>query len=566
LGLGIGDEDWLMGIRDWLAGRWGYTKEAKAESSSSLRLIFGGEAPTSPQPEWAGLTDEQRERLAVTSAWVYSDVQELTRLACQSKLEVHRREGEAEVPEDAHLFEQLMRSPNPHMGRHYVMQYTWWWWLLRGEAYWLLAEDNAGELAQVYPLPAARVQPIPDPQKYIGGYRYYPRHGRPPVTLSTEQVFFLRFPNPFEFHRGLSPLSAFQIALQTDVQAEKWNLGTFTKEVAVRTMFVVNEQGGRFEAAADRIEEDLLTRELRYMIVPAQQVDIKEFGLRHKDIEFLATTKLSQERIDRAYGFPQGYWSEKANRATAEQAATTLINGTVWPLLELMAEELTSQVIVPRYGSEYLVAPQDIRQQDRRLQVAERKAYWPVTKLNEARAELGRDDYDGPLADVLGDLPVSLATDPQFVMAYALGVAPAQAVKGGNGREAREDLRRWRSIERRRSREGERPGSYDFVSEWLSDAVVAEVKAALEGADSEQAIDAVFDEVDLGVAAEPAGGVDKELIQLAIQAGVPGPRLWPKLGLGFSQAELEEMGREVEEEIEKPWWMPERELGGDGEE
>lgn len=551
-------------------GRWGYTRqEAKAQEGGGVRLLFAGEAPPG-QYNWEGLTDVQKERLAITSSWVYSDVQELSRLACQSKLEVHRREGEETQAEYDHEFEQVLRYPNPYMGRNFVMQYTFGWWLLRGEAYWMLAEDNAGELAQVYPLPASRMSPIPDPDRYISGYRYYPLYGGQPKTFSVEQVFFLRFPNIFDYHRGLSPLTAFDLALRTDISAERWNLGTFTKEVAVRTMFVVSEQGGRFNAAAEKIEEDLLKKELRYMIVPADHVDVKEFGLKHKDIEFLATTDLSRERIDRAFGFPKGYWSEKANRANAEQAVATVINGAVWPLLELFAEELTSQVVIPRYGSDYLVLPSDIRPEDRRLLVAERKTYWPVVKLNEARAELKRDDYDGPLADVLGELPVSLATDPQFVMAYALGVSSPTAVKaGGNGggrREALEDLRRWRGIERRRFKEGERPGTYDFVSEWLPAGVVTEVKAALVGADSEEVINQVFDGVDLGAlpAGAEGGAVDRELVELALRSGMPGQYLWPRLGseLGLTEAQVGEMTELGLAEPGRPWWEPERELEG----
>ena len=557
----------MMGLQNWLATRWGYTKqEAKAQERSGVQAVFAGEAPAT-QYDWSGLDDVQKERLAITSAWVYSDIQELGRLCCQATLDVYRRDGEETVAEYDHEFERVLQHPNKHMGRHFVTQYTMGWWLLRGEAYWMLGENNAGELAQVYPLPASRVAPIEDPNEYISGYKYYPQHGGPPKTLSVEQVFFLRFPNQFDYHRGLSPLSAYNLALQTDIEAEKWNLNTFVKEVALRTLFTIHEQGGRFEAAANKLTEDLEKKQLRWMAIPAEHIDVAEFGLKHKDMEFLAGREFTRNEIDRVFGFPVGYWSERANRANAEQAAATVIEGAVWPLLTLFAEELTSQVVIPRYGEDYLVQPLDIRPRNRTVEIAERKAYWPVTKLNEARAELGKDEYDGPLAEMLGELPVSLATSPQFVMAYA-GLAsptPIQAMKvGGNGRgrrEALEDLRRWRGIERRRFKEGERPGSYEFVTDWLPDTVMAEVRTALAVADSEETINRAFDAVDVGALPAEGGVVDRELIDLALRSGMPpGKRLWAKLGLGFTDEELEEMEREAFAEPEKPRWEPEREL------
>jgi len=558
-----------MGIRDWLATRWGYTKqEAKAQESGGVQTIFASEAPPA-QYNWSELTDVQKARLAVTSSWVYSDVEELAKLSCQARLEVCRQEGEGATPQYDHEFERVMRCPNPHMGHNFVRRYTWMWWLLVGEAYWLLAENNAGELVQVYPLPASRVAPIPDAQKYISGYRYYSQYGGQPKVFSPEQVFFLRFPNIFDYHRGLSPLSAFNLALQTDVKAEEWNLGTFTKEVALRTLFTIKEQGGRYEAAVSRLEEQLQTKGMRYMAVPAEHVEVNEFGMTHKDCEFLATTELSRERIDRAFGFPEGYWSEKANRANAEQAVGTVVTGTVYPMLTLFAEELTSQVIIPRYGEDYLLVPEDIRPHNRQMEIAERRVYWPVVKLNEARAELGREDYDGPLADVLGELPVSLATNPQFVVAYALGggMAGVGEVRslGGNGRgrrEAVEDWRRWRSIARRKLREGENPGDYDFVSEWIPEGLMAQVKTALVEADSEEAIERAFCGIrgaEFGLQNEV---MDRELVELALKSGMPAQFLWKQMGpeLGLSEETVDEMIEWAMAEPGKPLWEPEREL------
>lgn len=53
-----------------------------------------------------------------------------------------------------------------------------------------------------------------------------------------------------------------------------------------------------------------------------------------------------------------------------------------------------------------------------------------------------------------------------------------------------------------------------------------------------------------------ASGVDPQQIDLAVKVGVPGRFLWDKLGLDFTQDQLDEMRKEEEEEPEPAWNLP----------
>lgn len=524
-------------------------------------FLFGGEAPLgSTTILGADLKGVQRSRLAVTSSWIWSDIAAIANIASSTPFDAYEKEGEATTAIVDHPYERLMRVPNEEIDGEFLVKYSVWWQLLQGESYWLLVDDSAGELVEMWPLPSSRMQPVPDAQEYIAGYLYWPLRGQPPKPLPTESVMFWRqHPNPFEYHRGMTPMTAYYAPMETDLKAAAWNRDTFTDEIALKTLFLLkNVEGGDFEVLKAEILHELQEKKRRFWIAHADDVDVTQWGLTKKDMEFLAGRAFSRDEIDRVFGIPAGYWSEKSNRANADAANAAFIEGAVWPLLKSLAGAITTQILVPRYGKDILGQFQDIRPRDRRLQVLERKTYWPVTKLNEARDELGKAEYDGPLADVIGELPVGLATDPQFVMAMA-GLVPAMGVvqAGGNGRAAKEDLRRWRSIERRRFREGEEPGSYDFTSDYLSLDVMAEVKAALEGAGDVEAIDTAFD-VELARAPASSGAtvLGREQIELAVLTGVSPPRLWPKLGL-FTHDQLVEMEEEFDE-LDAPLWQPER--------
>ncbi len=526
---------WIDTRIDGMLKRLGYTKAA---DRASLQAFFAGETPPGATLG-QDLTAVQRERLMVTSAWVWSDIANIANVAVTSEFNVYQTDGESKTALVNHEYEQRMRVPNEWMGGSFLLKYSFWWELLRGEAYWMLVEDSTGELTEIWPLPSERVQPVPSATDYISGFLYHPLHGRAPIPLAREQVFFWRlYPNPFDYHRGMSPMTAYYAPTLTDLKAAQWYDETFDNDVTLKTLFGVNAVAGNYEAVREDIIEQLEVKRKQYMVAPAEDISVTTFSMSPTDVGLFTSRAFSRDEIDRVFGYPGGYWSKDSNRANADSAEAKFIGGAVWPPLVSLAEDITAQILVPRYGADIVGQFQDIRPRDRRLQVAERKAYWPVTKLNEARGELGQEEYDGPLAELISELPVSLATNPQFVMALAGlgGVAETVAVQATG--EAKADLRRWRSIELRRLREGHAPGSYDFESDWLP---VEDIKAALAEATTEDAVKAAFEvEVDRDPVSE-AAKMDPALLDMAIKAGVPVEFLWSKLGMGFTEADIEAM-------------------------
>jgi len=98
----------------WLDGAIARLGYIKAERWQPVEAAFAGESPLWPGTA-GNLTDEQRERLAVASAWVYSDVREIANLGSAARINVMRSQGEQETAEVNHPFEILMRRPTPRM-------------------------------------------------------------------------------------------------------------------------------------------------------------------------------------------------------------------------------------------------------------------------------------------------------------------------------------------------------------------------------------------------------------------------------------------------------------------
>jgi phage portal protein BeeE len=93
-----------------------------------------------------------------------------------------------------------------------------------------------------------------------------------------------------------------------------------------------------------RYATSLAARKRGIAVARSGDLDYKEFGRSQKDMEFGAGREFASKVIGRTLGFPDGYWSDLANRANAEQARRTMISGAVWPLLVRLAEDMNAQI------------------------------------------------------------------------------------------------------------------------------------------------------------------------------------------------------------------------------
>lgn len=489
-----------MGIRDWAdrqISRMGYVKADTEGRGASFSTVLSGEAPRYGPLDVPTMDDEKQqraERLAVTSPWTFSDAQLITREFSRADFYVEGQGSDGKWARiDGHEYETLQSRPNPSsrfMDRSFMLQYTAWWLLMRGEAYWWQVEDLAGDLVSLMPVPASRMKPIPDPKEYIAGFLYSSRHGQKPELIPVEKTCFFRTPNVFDYHRGLSALSAANLELETDYAAAKWNRETFIKEASLRLLLGLPKEMGKrdYEMRKAELEELLTKKGLRYVISRAGDLTATVLDSTHKDLEFGEGRIQNREAIDRVFGVPAGFWAKEASRANTEAARATLIEYTVYPLHVATAEAITSQIIIPRYGDSLRGRFEDIRPRDRSLLIDERRQYWQVATVDEARSDLGRAELEDA---ELGRTLVPRATQAQAAPApdQAFMSMPTKAIQD---RAIREDLRRWQSVALRRLGKGEKPGDYDFVSDHIPGSLVMSIKALLAEATTDEEVKAAF--------------------------------------------------------------------------
>lgn len=364
-------------------------------------LTFPGWEILQQRDEAEGQKDMQRAKTAVTSPWVFADVQAIANEFSTSELIVKERRGTKLEDVENHPLEKIWESPNEHMGRSFVMSFWAWSYVLSSKAYLYWVPDTSGnELMEVWPVPPWMIKPIPDKDDFIGGYLFKSSPTADPIKIPSELITYSHSVNLFDARDGMSFLAAAYQEMQADLAASAWNLNFFDANNGVPDGFL-GLSADTLDADVDRVRMEVrdFFGGTKRGIAVGRSNDLKytEFGRSQKDMEFSQGREFASKIIGRTLGFPDGYWSDLANRANAEQARRTMISGAVWPLLVRLAEDMNAQkrgVVQRWYGESFRVEFKDIRPEDKEAQRAELAAYAPMYTLNELRELTGQEAFE----------------------------------------------------------------------------------------------------------------------------------------------------------------------------
>ena len=383
---------------DRTIGRLGFIKAS--EIPRLAQVLFAGENMRYQQ-DFMAQTEDEMQRLAVTNPWVYSNIRLISQRVALGRMMVEVQDGEGIWQEDKkHGFTKIMeQTPNPYMGQMFIWSYQMFWYLLRGESFWMQIPNVAGDaLTQVYPLPANRIEPIPAPDTLFAGFEYIPTATGTPILLETEHVIFHRLPNPFNYNRGLSPLTAYVMGMQIDREVQKFDLEDYKQGLTLRHIISLRPETSDPDMIRYQREIDKSSKEgRRYMVTRGGDIKTAPVTVRRgteKGSEQIRA--LTQKEADYVYGVPEGLRVASATQANATVAERTFISDTIWPLMVMVSEDMTVQSVVRYYGENERARFEDPRIADREMEMKEESHSWEYMTYDEVRNEQGLDEYWDP--------------------------------------------------------------------------------------------------------------------------------------------------------------------------
>lgn len=469
-------------------------------------------------------SDKELEKKALANPWFSSNYWFLLNQMLTAEFQVVQKKGAEEtVPVVNHEFELLLEvmSEIDYIDQSFVWAFTAGWLVIRGKAYWLLNLTPDKRLKEIIPVSADKIQPMPDDKEFISAFAYFPREGQKGYKIPVERVCYFRRPDIYDIRGGMGMLGPLKTPIQTDTSAAEWNRDTFKDGASLQTILGLSEKlsPSLYEQAKADLKEALEVERRRFLTTRAGQIDAKSVGINHQQAQFVEGRGLNKEEIDRASGFPKGFWDNFASFASADVSRQTVYTNVVWPIKVLMARAITRQVLW-RYWNDQSLRGQfvDDRPEDRSLRMSEQAHQWKVSSLNEARASVGLKDYAGPGAKILGDYLVPWLTPevvapilkeelpeeykpeppPQLQQAQEgqgeqggpAQLPAGQEVQEGQGENeeaeaksvpwltpeliasAESDLRKWESVAHRRLKRAEAPAEYEFKSSYIPDELL----------------------------------------------------------------------------------------------
>ena len=388
-----------MSIFDRVLERVGYVKASNYINAPEMLRASAG------QDRWSLWNDNQPDpakfaNLYSNLSWLQSAIDIPAQMAAGQALEVYSRKGEETEEIENHPFEMLLDKPNPLMPRHEFLSATVAFRQIAGNAYWWVnAPSPQSPPSELWIIPPDKLTPVPDGYQYLAGYLYEDGSYKKLIPVE-EIVHFKRF-NPTNMFVGLSAVQALTISATGDLAMQRWNTNLFGKNNAKPEGLLAmgnNIPDGDWE----RLKEDMrkehggTTRNLLMMRnLPKEMVSWLQMGISQREMEFIGGRTFTKEEIYNAVAPGlASVLSVNATEANAIAGEATLTAKAIWPILTMLADTITSRLLV-RYGDNLVAKFEDPRRQDKALELQTRQVQMKYMTIEELRAEDGLE----PLGD-----------------------------------------------------------------------------------------------------------------------------------------------------------------------
>lgn len=323
-------------------------------------------------------------------------------------LKVERRtaDGHEEVEQD-HPWYQLIRKPNEHRS-----PYVYWKWVslardLQGRAPQLVWDGPRGmpeHLYEIFP-EFGYVQPLASREGGIDGYIYEREDGQD-IRLEPRDIMELKRTDPHSPYETQSLLEALASEVAGDKFASEYRRQAFEQGRPPMVYLSTDDSmtPDQKQEMGERLKSRFFGRQGRQKGVPVMDrgLDMEDVSIDPESFQMLEAQGLDQTVIFRVTGVPQALLDMDSNRAESEEARKEFMKGTIQPLLDEAAQQLTlglKQAFDPE-GSLRVVAP-DVTPTSRRDQAETDRILVEagLRTRNEIRERDGKEPFDVGAAD-----------------------------------------------------------------------------------------------------------------------------------------------------------------------
>lgn len=276
------------------------------------------------------------------STWLYACITTLAENVSSIPFRIMTGPEDNERVLHNHPVLDLFNNPHPNLDRFQFWELIVTWLCLRGEAFILpsLASFSSVRTPTALLLlnPDHLQEVIHDHQ--LVGWRYKAaRYNAPlsPTVFLPEEIIHIKLPNPFNFWRGMSPLTVAYLAAQTDYASSQFMKGAMMNNADTGLIVTTSEQ-----LTPEQQEQVLATlRERKHAAGAADRTvfltgdaKISNPTPTAVDLQFLENRKFNRQEICAIYKVPQELlgFTEDANRSVSDAARLNFMENRIAPL------------------------------------------------------------------------------------------------------------------------------------------------------------------------------------------------------------------------------------------
>ena len=285
-----------------ILGKFGYSKKEQPKQLRddltvyrSLRSILeeNGTAVTQPYSQ---------------SVWIYACVQAISGNIQRVPFRLYKERPSGREPkiiEKGPAYD-VFTNPNPYMTQELLFSATMIFLSLYGECFWILERENITQIpTEIWTFNPTRFKPIIDERTTnILGWVYM-EGTKHEETFPASQIIHIKYFNPYDDIRGMSPITAGQISIDQDFYASQYNINFFKEGCEV----------GGFLTTDEEMDDDNWNRTLkqfenrhkgagkahRIALVSGQGAKFTEAKITQRDMEFIEGKKMTRQEIFAIY-------------------------------------------------------------------------------------------------------------------------------------------------------------------------------------------------------------------------------------------------------------------------
>lgn len=264
--------------------------------------------------------------------------------------------GDVEIEEvTEHRWIDLMRSPNPWMGWHFISKLTSQYCDIEGNTYWWIGgRDPLGVPTEIWPLPSHLVQPYRNPlnsnSRDIIEYYLFTSY-KTQYQIPPKDIIHFRMFNPWDpYTSGMSPLRAVFEFVNTTEKMLGHTQAALDNQARPDALVSPAEVIGGAEAT--RLEQKL---NLKFRAAGYGGILVAESGMKvdplqwsPADLQALEVFAVTKDVIYDAYGVPQALATKETNLANLQASLVQHGRFGIRPRCHLRDEVINRQVM-PRY-------------------------------------------------------------------------------------------------------------------------------------------------------------------------------------------------------------------------